>query len=82
MGRCGTPKKYKDLLDPKSRLFGPHPLNPPIKTPFLVHFVAAESGPFGRFFFGVPHTPPGYGPGCGLGLVGYANKNFVSFLSD
>ena len=32
-----------DLLDPKSGLFGPQPpppLNPPTKTPFLVHFVA------------------------------------------
>ena len=37
-----------DLLDPKGRHFGPHPLNPPTKTPFLIHFVA-ESGSFGRF---------------------------------
>ena len=37
-----------DLLDPKSGLVEPHPLNPPTKTPFLVHFVA-KSGPFARF---------------------------------
>ena len=29
-----------DLLDPKSGLFEPHPLNPPTKAPFLAHFVA------------------------------------------
>ena len=51
-----------DLLDPKSGLFEPHPLNPPTKTPFLVHFVA-KSGPFARFG-GVecashPSQPPG-----------------------
>ena len=52
-----------DLFDPKGGLFEPHPLNPPSKTPFLVHFVA-KSGPFGRFG-GVSHPPhpPGYGPG-------------------
>ena len=42
------PKKV-DLLDPKSGLFEPHPLNPPTKTPFLAHFVA-KSAPFGRFW--------------------------------
>ena len=52
-----------DLLDPKSGLFEPHPLNPPTKNPFLAHFVA-ESGPFGRFGGGASHPPhpPGYGP--------------------
>ena len=42
----GPPKV--DLLDPKSGLFEPHPLNLPTKTQFLVHFVA-KSGPFGMF---------------------------------
>ena len=37
-----------DLLNPKSGLFEPYPLNPPTKTPFLAHFVT-KSGPFGRF---------------------------------
>ena len=29
-----------DLLDPKSGLSEPHPLNPPTKIPFLAHFLA------------------------------------------
>ena len=37
-----------DLLNPKSGLFEPHPLNPLTKTPVLAHFVT-KSGPFGRF---------------------------------
>ena len=56
----GADPKKVDLLDPKSGLFEPHPLNPPTKNPFLAHFVAkvdllADLG-------GVLH-PPGYGPG-------------------
>ena len=58
-GGAQNPKKV-DLLDPKSGLFEPHPLNPPTKTPFLAHFVA-KSGPLGRF--GGCFAPPGYGPG-------------------
>ena len=44
-GVCGTPKI--DLLDQKSGLFEPHPLNPLTNTPFVAHFVA-KGGPFGR----------------------------------
>ena len=59
-----------DLLDPKSGLFEPHPLNPLTNTLFFAHFVA-KSGPFGKFG-GVHHThspppPPGYGPGPSVG---------------
>ena len=56
--KCGT-------FGPKKLTFEPHPLNPPLKSLFLAHFVT-KSGPFGRF--GVvrptpaPHPPPGYGP--------------------
>ena len=52
-GGAGLPKS--GLLDPKSGLFEPHPLNPPTKTSFLANFVT-ESGPFGRFG-GVRRTP-------------------------
>ena len=51
------------LLDPKSGLLDLTPLNPPTKTPLLVHFVA-ESGPFGRSLH--PCTPP---PAMGLDRV-------------
>ena len=62
LGGVRNPLKV-DLLDPKSELFGTSPPYPPIKTPFLVHFVP-KSGPFGKFggCIAPPRTPPGYGP--------------------
>ena len=53
-----------DLLNPKSGLYEPHPLNPPTKTQFLAHFMT-KNGLFERF--GVVRrtpAPPGYGPVC------------------
>ena len=59
------------------------PLNPPTKTPFLVHFVA-KSGPFGRFGGCIappasppPPPPPGYGPGllCSVKLADDASAD-------
>ena len=50
----GAGPQKLDLLDPKSGLFEPHPLNPTTKIPFLAHFLA-KSGAFGRL--GVRLTP-------------------------
>ena len=47
-----------DLLDQKSGLFEPHPLNRPTKNAFLAYFVT-KSGPFGRWGGAShPRTPP------------------------
>ena len=64
------------LLEPKSGLFEPHPLNPPTftKTPFLAHFVA-ESGPFGRF--GGCIIPPSYRPDDTLGCMASIRRQFL-----
>ena len=66
-----------NLLDTKSGLFEPNPLNPPTKTPFLAHFVA-KSGPLGRFGGCVaPPAPPPPATGLHLAMLGgYQLINF------
>ena len=67
-----------DLLDSKSGLFEPHPLNPLTKAPFLVHFMA-KSGPFDRsgvYCTPYPPPPPGYRPGLIL------EDKYTSFASE
>ena len=54
-----------DLLDPKSGLFEPHPLDPLTNNPFLP-ILWLKVGPFGRFDLLTPPPPPpppAYGPG-------------------